>query len=113
MALGPGVPDPPRGVPAPLRPHRHLLSASRAFDVNFHHFPQHEWSVILVFCGPQGNEPPPAPHLRECEDEWVYFLDGWIGVFVDDKAFTVGESPQLISHLLLYCSWLSLFFCDD
>ena len=23
MALGPGVPDPPRGVPAPLRPHRH------------------------------------------------------------------------------------------
>jgi hypothetical protein len=21
--------------------------------VNFHHFPQHEWSVILVFCGPQ------------------------------------------------------------
>ena len=24
------------------------------FDVNFHHFPQHEWSVILVFCGPQG-----------------------------------------------------------
>jgi hypothetical protein len=21
------------------------------FDVNFHHFPQHEWSVILVFCG--------------------------------------------------------------
>ena len=30
MALGPGVPDPPRGVPAPLRPHRHPLSASRA-----------------------------------------------------------------------------------
>ena len=30
MALGPGVPDPPRGVPAPLRPHRHRLSASRA-----------------------------------------------------------------------------------
>ena len=21
--------------------------------MNFHHFPQHEWSVILVFCGPQ------------------------------------------------------------
>jgi transposase InsO family protein len=30
MALGPGVPDPPRGMPAPLRPHRHPLSASRA-----------------------------------------------------------------------------------
>jgi hypothetical protein len=30
MALGPGVPDPPRGVPAPLRPHRHPLIASRA-----------------------------------------------------------------------------------
>ena len=30
MALGPGVPDPPRGVPAPLRPHRHPLSANRA-----------------------------------------------------------------------------------
>ena len=30
LALGPGVPDPPRGVPAPLRPHRHPLSASRA-----------------------------------------------------------------------------------
>src|SRR5580700_7410752 len=30
MALGPGVPDPPRGVPAPLRPHRHPLSASPA-----------------------------------------------------------------------------------
>ena len=30
MALGPGVPDPPRGVPAPLRPHRHALSASPA-----------------------------------------------------------------------------------
>ena len=27
------------------------------FDVNFHHFPQHEWSVILVFCGPH-----PTPH---------------------------------------------------
>jgi hypothetical protein len=23
------------------------------FGVNFSHFPQHEWSVILVFCGPQ------------------------------------------------------------
>ena len=23
------------------------------FDVNFHHFPQHEWSGILVYCGPQ------------------------------------------------------------
>ena len=30
MALGPGVPDPPRGVPTPLRPHRHPLSASQA-----------------------------------------------------------------------------------
>ena len=30
MALGPAVPDPPRGVPTPLRPHRHPLSASRA-----------------------------------------------------------------------------------
>ena len=30
MALGPGVPDPPRGVPAPLRPHRRPLSSSRA-----------------------------------------------------------------------------------
>ena len=30
VPLGPGVPDPPRGVPAPLRPHRHPLSASRA-----------------------------------------------------------------------------------
>ena len=30
MALGPRVPDPPRGVPAPLPPHRHPLSASRA-----------------------------------------------------------------------------------
>src|SRR6516162_1603445 len=30
MALGPAVPDPPRGVPAPLRRHRHRLSASRA-----------------------------------------------------------------------------------
>jgi putative transposase len=28
MALGPGVPDPPRDVQAPLRPHRHPLSAS-------------------------------------------------------------------------------------
>ena len=30
MALGPSVPDPPRDVPAPLKPHRHPLSASRA-----------------------------------------------------------------------------------
>ena len=30
MALGPAVPDPPRGVPAPLQRHRHRLSASRA-----------------------------------------------------------------------------------
>ena len=34
MALGPGVPDPPRGVPAPLRHHRHRLSASRAVAAN-------------------------------------------------------------------------------
>jgi len=24
------------------------------FGLNFSHFPQHDWSVILVFCGPQG-----------------------------------------------------------
>ena len=30
MRLGPGVPDPPRSVPAPLRPRRHPFSASPA-----------------------------------------------------------------------------------
>jgi hypothetical protein len=44
----------------------------------------------------------PALHLRECEEEWVYFLDSWIGVFVDDNAFTVGVYfPRKNGHVIL------------
>lgn len=32
------------------------------FDVNLHHFLQYEWSVILVFCGPQADAQP-APDV--------------------------------------------------
>jgi hypothetical protein len=31
------------------------------FGLNFSHFPQHEWSVILVFCGPQPVDILPVP----------------------------------------------------
>jgi hypothetical protein len=35
------------------------------FGLNFSHFPQHDWSVILVFCGPQVTTgPDPDPHAR-------------------------------------------------
>jgi hypothetical protein len=57
------------------------------FDVNFHHLPQHEWSVILVFCG---------PHPRITRQKGLFTIQG-----AEDKAVNdLVPRGELISHFV-------------